>query len=328
MRRGLWEVRWPARMEILAREPLFLLDGGHNPQCAGALAESIRALLPGQKAVFLTGVLADKDYPAMVEQMLPLASRFICLTPVSPRALPGEKLAEYLRSLGAEARPAGDIPEGIRLALDAAGEKGVVVAVGSLYLAGALRTAFGDVYKRFLRRKKIAAREGLSPEERAERSREIVEKILALPAYQKAHTVLLYRAVGGEVSLDGLIAPAQAAGKQLCYPRCGEGRTMTALCPETENAWISGAFGIPEPDPARSAEIPPEELDLVLCPCTAFDGEKNRLGMGGGYYDRFLPRCSRAVKAAVAFDCQRSAQVPMDPRDQSMDLVITESQVL
>ena len=103
---------------------------------------------------------------------------------------------------------------------------------------------------------------------------------------------------------------------------------MTALCPETENAWISGAFGIPEPDPARSAEIPPEELDLVLCPCTAFDGAKNRLGMGGGYYDRFLPRCSRAVKAAAAFDCQRSDQVPMDSRDQSMDLVITESQVL
>ena len=325
---GLKTVTWPARLEVLGRGPLFLLDGGHNPQCAQALAESLRALMPNQKSVFLTGVLADKDYGGIMDALIPLASEFICLTPVSPRALAGEKLAEYLRSRGVPARAAADIPEGIRLALSAAGESGAVVAVGSLYLAGAVRTVFPSVNKMWLRREKIAARNALAPEERAERSAEIVERILALPEYEKAKTVMLYRSVRGEVQLDGLIAPARAAGKRLCFPLCGPDRTMTALAPEGEDAWNEGAFGIKEPDPARSAEIPPAEIDLVLCPCTAFDGEGDRLGMGGGYYDRFLPRCEKAAVVSVAFEAQRAEKIPMDRYDRRVDAVITEKALI
>ena len=328
VRRGLWEVRWPARLEVLGRGPLFLLDGGHNPQCAQALAESLCSLMPGRKAVFLTGVLADKDYPGIMAPLLPFASEFICLTPVSPRALPGEKLADYLRGRGISARAANDIPEGIRLALSAAGEKGTVVAVGSLYMAGAVRTAFPKAFKSWLRREKIDSRDALLPEERASLSKRIVERILTLPEYRKAKTVMLYRSVRGEVQLDGLIAPSLAAGKRLAFPRCGADRTMRALCPQSEDAWLPGAFGIPEPDPARSEEVDPAELDLVLCPCTAYDGEGHRLGMGGGYYDRFLPRCVNAVTAAVAFEKQRAGHVPMDGYDRGVDMVITEQSMV
>ena len=88
---GLRTVSWPARMEILGKEPLFLLDGGHNPQCAGALAEALNAMLPGRKFVFLTGVLADKDYPAIMETLLPLAEEFVCLTPENPARAPGPR---------------------------------------------------------------------------------------------------------------------------------------------------------------------------------------------------------------------------------------------
>ena len=63
---GLAQARWPARLEVLGRSPLFLLDGGHNPQCAQALAESVRELLPGAMPVVLVGVLADKDWPAIL----------------------------------------------------------------------------------------------------------------------------------------------------------------------------------------------------------------------------------------------------------------------
>ena len=59
---GLRDVRWPARFEILWRDPLFILDGGHNPQCAEALVRNLEDYLPGQKLTFLIGVLADKDY--------------------------------------------------------------------------------------------------------------------------------------------------------------------------------------------------------------------------------------------------------------------------
>ena len=64
---GLRCVKWPARLEILGRNPLFLLDGGHNPQCAEALTGSLEKLLPGRKVVFLLGVLADKDHSQIMD---------------------------------------------------------------------------------------------------------------------------------------------------------------------------------------------------------------------------------------------------------------------
>ncbi len=136
---GLAGVKWPARFEIVRRRPLTIIDGGHNPQCAQALAESLRELLPQKKCVFLLGVLADKDYPTMMEQLLPLAREFICLTPLSERALAAEELAAYLTEHGAKARASADVPSGVREALDAAGAD-PVVAFGSLYLVGAIRS--------------------------------------------------------------------------------------------------------------------------------------------------------------------------------------------
>ncbi|MCR5826356.1 MAG: bifunctional folylpolyglutamate synthase/dihydrofolate synthase, partial [Oscillospiraceae bacterium] len=140
--RGLAEVKWPARMEVMGRAPLFLIDGGHNPQCAAAMADSLRRLLPGKPVVFLLGVLRDKDYPTMLSELLPLAQQFVCLTPLSERALGAEDLAAYLTERGADARAYAEIPDGLRAALDAAGPDGAVVAFGSLYLVGAIRGAY------------------------------------------------------------------------------------------------------------------------------------------------------------------------------------------
>lgn len=147
VRAGLREVKWPARLEVLSRKPLFILDGGHNPQCAEALMNSVRELLLGKRIVFLCGVLADKNYRQMMELMLPCAQEFVCLTPVSDRALSAQALADYLTGRGAKARACDDISAGIRLALTAAGKDGVVVAFGSLYLAGAVRTAFAPAFE-------------------------------------------------------------------------------------------------------------------------------------------------------------------------------------
>ena len=144
---GLASVKWPARMEVLGRSPLFLLDGGHNPQCAQALAAAIDKLLPGKKVVFLLGVLADKDYPQIMDIVMPYAKKFICMTPFSDRALPAWKLAEFLRSRGAEASSCGsDVLRGIRAAQKAAGKRGAVVAFGSLYLAGHIRTVWQETH--------------------------------------------------------------------------------------------------------------------------------------------------------------------------------------
>lgn len=146
---GLDSARWPARMEILCRKPVFLLDGGHNPQCAEALTESLSVLFPDKRMIFLLGVLADKDYETEIDTLLPFGKEFICVTPPNPRALPGDKLAERIRAQGGIATAADHMDEAIWMALEAAGESETVIAFGSLYLAGAVRSAFPDVWKSF-----------------------------------------------------------------------------------------------------------------------------------------------------------------------------------
>ena len=143
---GLRDVRWPARLEILGRDPLFILDGGHNPQCAEALANSLDQLLHGKKVVFLLGVLADKDYPSMMKLMFPYAKEFVCLTPVSHRALPAHKLAQFFKAHGHVARYCKTYPNGIKRAIKDAGKDGIVVAFGSLYMAGTLRTDYQEMF--------------------------------------------------------------------------------------------------------------------------------------------------------------------------------------
>ena len=142
VRAGLETVSWPARMEVLGKEPLMIVDGGHNPQCTQMLKASFEQLLPGRKAVFLAGVLADKDYPQIFELLMPLAQEFVCLTPVNDRALPAEELAEYLREHGAKAIACDTVESGILAAKAAAGEDGIVTAFGSLYLAGVVRKEY------------------------------------------------------------------------------------------------------------------------------------------------------------------------------------------
>jgi dihydrofolate synthase/folylpolyglutamate synthase len=332
---GLRTVRWPARLEIVCRHPVFLIDGGHNPQCADALAESLAELLPGRKAVFLLGVLADKDYPAMMERFLPFAGEFVCLTPLSPRALAAEDLAAWLAARGAAARAESDVAAGIRAALDAAGEDGVVVAVGSLYLVGAIRGAFEQTYRKWLRRRKIRARDALTPEERREKSAAICRRILASDAWRRAGTVMIYKYTRGEVQLTELEAANEAAPagerKKLLYPLCVADRQMLAIAPGSADmggdAWRKGSYGISEPDPDKGEIVAPEDIDLVIAPCTSFDDGCRRLGMGGGYYDRFLPRCTKARVIAVAYEVQRSAAVPTAPWDKPVDAAFTEDAV-
>ena len=140
---GLSKTVWPARMELVRRNPDIILDGGHNPQCMEALARGLRQLYPEKKLIFLTGVLADKDYHTMMGDILPLAKEFFTITPDSDRAMPAEELAEYLEQRGAKAAPCQTTREGVRCALAAAGPEDVVCACGSLYMIGEVRHLLG-----------------------------------------------------------------------------------------------------------------------------------------------------------------------------------------
>lgn len=139
---GLYAVSWPARFELVSEEPYFVVDGGHNPQCAQTVAENLKNYFPGCRRVLLIGVLADKDYKSLSEILAPEADAFVCVTPNSDRALPAPELAEELRRFGKPVTVCGSIREGVSVAIDAAGRDGMVCAVGSLYMAGEIRACF------------------------------------------------------------------------------------------------------------------------------------------------------------------------------------------
>ncbi|MGN0999911.1 MAG: bifunctional folylpolyglutamate synthase/dihydrofolate synthase [Faecousia sp.] len=141
IRDGLRQVVWPGRFDIVCRDPLFIIDGGHNPQCIEALVKNVEDYLAGRRIIVLTGVLADKDYVDMFRPVMPYAERFVCITPPTPRKLEAETLAGYLRQAGADAIGCETIAEGVRTAKRLAGQDGVVLCFGSLYSIGAIRDA-------------------------------------------------------------------------------------------------------------------------------------------------------------------------------------------
>lgn len=147
IRRGLASTDWPGRFQIIGHDPLFIIDGGHNPQCIQALEQNIRDYLPGRPLTVLTGVMQDKDYHCMYRGVAPYANSFITVTPDNPRSLPAGELAAYIRELGRPATACGTIREGVALALEQAGPDGTVLCYGSLYLVGDVELQLRELTK-------------------------------------------------------------------------------------------------------------------------------------------------------------------------------------
>ncbi len=141
IRNGLKFARWPGRFDIVGRDPLFIIDGGHNPQCIEALVVNIQDYLTGRKVIALTGVLADKDYGDMYKPVSRLVQEFVCITPDNPRRLMAEELAAHLQSVGAKATACETVEDGVRMARQLAGSDGVVLCFGSLYSIGSIKEA-------------------------------------------------------------------------------------------------------------------------------------------------------------------------------------------
>ncbi len=169
----------------------------------------------------------------------------------------------------------------------------------------------------------IAARRALPEDVRTTANAALCARLASMPAFARAKTLLVYAAFGGEADLAVLIRQAEQAGKTVAYPVCGEGFTLIAAVPEPDG-WEIGAYGIRTPILSRARILAPEELDLVLVPCTAFDAACRRVGMGKGYYDRYLPRCPNAVRIGVAFECQRVEYAASDTHDVPLDAFVTE----
>ncbi|MCL1992718.1 MAG: 5-formyltetrahydrofolate cyclo-ligase [Spirochaetes bacterium] len=178
--------------------------------------------------------------------------------------------------------------------------------------------------KKMQRKAGKQGREGLDKTEAARFSRIIAEKLIA-SGYASAGLIFSYQSFPGEVDTAFFNEWAASNGKRLAYPVCHEDGRMLAALPNSPEDFEVGKFGIKFPVENRSQIIPPSEIELVIVPCVAFDGKrKMRIGMGAGYYDRYLPQCEKAVKIAVAFEAQHIEGLWTDPWDAPLDFVVTE----
>jgi len=139
---GFAAARWPGRFELLRERPPFLVDGGHNPQCADALVGNLQSAFGGQPVVFLIGMLRDKDVRAVIETLAPCAKAAVAVTVNDPRAMPCAELASLLREAGVACVEAACIADAAAAA-DELAKGAPVCAFGSLYFTGEVRAIFG-----------------------------------------------------------------------------------------------------------------------------------------------------------------------------------------
>ncbi|MHB8864320.1 MAG: 5-formyltetrahydrofolate cyclo-ligase [Pirellulaceae bacterium] len=162
-------------------------------------------------------------------------------------------------------------------------------------------------------------------------SRQIRNRLIALPEYPTARTLSIYVATPVEVQTQELISGAWNDGKEVAVPCCIRNElrmfhlsAMAELAPRT--------LGILEPRkdlwPSEERWLDVSRIDLFVVPGVAFDSSGGRLGYGKGYYDRLLANARPdAAKIAIAFECQVIDRVPMTARDSFVDCVITEKRV-
>jgi len=179
-------------------------------------------------------------------------------------------------------------------------------------------------------REEIARRlAALSAEQRREASARIRQLIADLPEFQRARTVLLFVSLPDEADTLGIIADALAAGKAVAVPKVDRKRRVMDACRlhTLERGLAPGVFGIPEP---RATEVvEPAAIDFVLVPARGFDRAGNRLGRGGGYYDRYMAQPGfPAVRCGIGFAAQVLDAIPRDTHDLPVHVLVTESGAL
>ena len=141
IKQGLLKTTWPGRLEIVQKEPLFLLDGAHNTQGTANLSKNLKILFPYSKFVFIVGVLEDKEYKEMLSHFYDIAFAFITVTPdETNRAMPASKLADFITANGSNAISIDSIENAILLAIEIAEYEDLpICGFGSLYYIGQVR---------------------------------------------------------------------------------------------------------------------------------------------------------------------------------------------
>lgn len=143
---GMKKVKWPARFEVVSKDPLIICDGGHNPEGIESAVNSVKLYFHDERLKVVTGVMADKDHKYMANCICQIADEVFCITPENPRALKGDEYAAEFRSFGVSAQDAPSPLQALKLAMEKAStEKKAVLCVGSLYMYGQIIDALNQL---------------------------------------------------------------------------------------------------------------------------------------------------------------------------------------
>lgn len=178
--------------------------------------------------------------------------------------------------------------------------------------------------KKDIRTRILKIRSQLDKADAARLSELICRRVMESREYGGAHDICLYMAINNEVELSYMTEKAWKCGKRLWLPRVIDGE-MSFFSYTEKTRLLKGAFGIMEPDSCEVLE--PEDSTLVIMPGAVFSKTRDRIGYGGGYYDRFLDENPQVMTAAVCYDFQILDAIPAEKHDVKPHMVISEKRV-
>jgi len=186
--------------------------------------------------------------------------------------------------------------------------------------------------KQVIRKSTLSRREQLPADVRAAYSAAITERLMQLPEYRQADTVLGYMNFGTEFSSELWVEQALVEGKRLALPKVNHHTNQLDLywVDDLENQLAAGLWGIREPVVERCERLDnPNEVEFALLPGVAFTRDGARLGYGGGFYDKLLAGgTQRPVLVAAAFAMQIVEQLPQEATDIKVEWIITEQETI
>lgn len=182
-----------------------------------------------------------------------------------------------------------------------------------------------------LRQKILGARDGLSDKVRQAKSISVMQNFWTLLGMQQWSTLFIYVNFRSEVETLELIKKCINRDIRVAVPlvEASAVHMIPLLIKDPEQDLVPGYYNIPEPDPKKSLRLEPGEIDAAVIPGSVFDIHGGRLGYGGGYYDRFLLNdAPQAKRIGLAFELQVVDNVPLEPHDQPLDILITEERIV
>ncbi|MCX7841601.1 MAG: 5-formyltetrahydrofolate cyclo-ligase [Clostridia bacterium] len=188
--------------------------------------------------------------------------------------------------------------------------------------------------KSLIRKAALKKRSRLVEEEAIQKSGIITSKLLALQEFNRSDVIMCYMDFRNEVRTGDFNFQCIKCGKRLALPKIirhdGKFGAMVAVdVTDCADDFEVCAFGILEPRKGSGKVIMPSEIDMVIVPGVAFDVSRFRMGYGGGFYDSFLKQVrADCVKVGIAFELQILEELPVEPHDIRLDMIVTESRII